>query len=95
MTYIKYPSLSGDRPFSLDQTARPIWGCEQCSWVTYKDDLGELQQHIYTKHPRKKSKPKNKVYKATEEKLRAPNAEERKQIRDAIRERKQRTLPTS
>jgi hypothetical protein len=86
-TWIDNPVVSGDFPFSLDQQKKWKYGCTACRFVT--DDIGAIQQHLYTKHPLPKrkhvqSKPKDRIVK--------PNAEQRKDIRAAIAESKQRHL---
>ena len=86
MPYIKFPVVTGNAPFSLGQTRQPIWGCDKCSFVIYTDDLGALQLHEIDKHPRKKKEKKEKKYKPQKEKLRAPDANERKQLRAIIAE---------
>jgi hypothetical protein len=82
--FILDPVTSGMFPFSLAQSKQWKYGCSECGAVS--DDLGAIQTHTYTKHPSRKKDKKEKVYRPSPEKLRKPNATERSDIREAIRE---------
>lgn len=84
--FIADPKPGVDYPFSLTQAKRWRYMCSACQFLT--DDIGAVQQHLYTKHPEKRERKPCKL--KENDKLRKPDARERKDIRDAIAEAKQR-----
>lgn len=80
-------------PFSLSQSLkfRPEYACSECRAVFM--NICDAQFHMYDKHPAPKKEKKPRIAKAPpREKLRKPDSRERRDIRRAIAEAKQRKL---
>lgn len=82
----------GHIPFNFSQ--KKVWKymCSDCRALF--DFACDFQYHVETKHPAPKKEKKEKKFnpKPPREKLRAPDARERKQLREAIAEGKNRRL---